>query len=599
TTEVVAVPTQGRPADYRGAVGHYEIITRATPTKVKAGDPITLNIGIRGDGPMDLVQSPPLAELPALAQNFKVPDEALAGVVQDDIKVFSVTVRPKQEGITEIPAIPLSYFDPDRDEFVTVHSAPIAVHVDPADNLSLASIVSANGPAERTESDETETQSSILSFTNGEGSQLLTSATPRSVWPLVIGLLAAPLLLTGVLLVRYRERVLKGIGGSRTAIHRRAQHALQAAQSAEQVSGALLTYIAERLGLSSDSLTRGDAMAALDQNGMCSEGLDSLLIECETSCYAGTGNADVDSLTERGEACLSDLHRKRSPASNQEDRHWIASGVKATTAALLLAAGLFLGGQNTMAAELAPVQAEQILQEATVAYRQGQAASTDAATAKESFATAAEKYQTLVDDGVDNGKLYHSLANAYLQSGDLGRAVANYERAAGLLPGDPSIAVSQAYVKSLLGSDGQAPTAWERIEFMNNSLSVDTRIALGLVCWSLVWAALAGTMLWTAIRWRYVLIPAAMGFVLCASSLGIQWWQAPQPERGIVVANQALLREGNGEGFAATGEATLGTDLEVIQRRGEWLEVCPANGRSGWLLEKDVEVIPSRDWRAT
>ncbi len=53
---VKPIPGQGRPEDYRGAVGQYSIITQAKPTRVKVGDPITLHIGVDGTGPMDLVR---------------------------------------------------------------------------------------------------------------------------------------------------------------------------------------------------------------------------------------------------------------------------------------------------------------------------------------------------------------------------------------------------------------------------------------------------------------------------------------------------------------------------------------------------------------
>ncbi|MCG8587194.1 MAG: BatD family protein, partial [Pirellulales bacterium] len=82
--DVTAIPNKGRPADYRGAVGEYQIVTQASPTRTKAGDPITLHIGIRGDGPMELVQAPPLSELPELINDFQVPEEALAGHVKGD-----------------------------------------------------------------------------------------------------------------------------------------------------------------------------------------------------------------------------------------------------------------------------------------------------------------------------------------------------------------------------------------------------------------------------------------------------------------------------------------------------------------------------------
>ena len=45
-----AVPKEGRPESYRGAVGEYTIATTATPTRVSVGDPITLTLAISGTG---------------------------------------------------------------------------------------------------------------------------------------------------------------------------------------------------------------------------------------------------------------------------------------------------------------------------------------------------------------------------------------------------------------------------------------------------------------------------------------------------------------------------------------------------------------------
>ncbi len=84
--DVLPIPVAGRPADYRGAVGKYRIATEASPTSVKAGDPIDLMIGVAGTGPMELVQAPPLADLPELTAGFKVPNEPLAGFVKGGAK---------------------------------------------------------------------------------------------------------------------------------------------------------------------------------------------------------------------------------------------------------------------------------------------------------------------------------------------------------------------------------------------------------------------------------------------------------------------------------------------------------------------------------
>src|SRR3954447_6326216 len=62
--QVLPIPTIGRPADYRRAGGKYVVVVEVTPTTLRPGDPVKLLVGIWGTGPMDLVQAPPLADLP-------------------------------------------------------------------------------------------------------------------------------------------------------------------------------------------------------------------------------------------------------------------------------------------------------------------------------------------------------------------------------------------------------------------------------------------------------------------------------------------------------------------------------------------------------
>lgn len=613
TTEVVAIPMEGRPADYRGTVGHYEIITRAAPVDIKAGDPITLQIGIRGDGPMELVQAPPLAELAEFSKDFKIPDEALAGVVEDDVKVFSVSIRPRREGIPQIPAIPLSYFDPDTEEFATAWSEPIAIVVRPADNLALSSIVAAGGRQAVTDVLEAGGEpGSQVSLNNYKGSDLLVSVTPRKMWPLVAGLLFAPLLFTVVALIKYAPQITGILQNRRLAALRRADRGLQAARTVEDVAGVMRTYVADRVGVSATGLTRTEAVAALRKNGLHvgSEDLDALLAECETSCYAGFSGDGIDALMRRAKSCLAALRRQRldSRGHGLGKRTWKPFFSKATTGALILAACLVwgdapAGSSIATAAELNPQQAEQILHEATHAYEQGQAAADDAAIAKESFTVAASKYQTLVDDGIDNGRLYFNLAGAYLQSGDPGRALANYERAALLLPGDSEVVANREHTLAVLSGEesatGQSLNA--RILNWNKGLSVDARIIVGMAAWSVLWLTMAVSLLISRRGLRAIAISAAVVFVLSAGSLGVQWSEPVANDRGVVIAANAQLHEGNGEGFAVMGQAALntGTTFEIVQQRGNWLEVRTSDGRVGWLAKKNAELISSRDWRAT
>jgi hypothetical protein len=168
STEVLPVPLEGQPNDYRGAVGKYKIVVEAEPKNATAGDPITLRIGILGDGPMELVQAPPLHEIESLTSDFQVTDQSLAGFVQDDTKVFITTIRPHSEDVKQIPPIPFSFFDPDKKQYQTVYSKPIDIEVEKAESLQMDAIVSNSAsatPKEPVSAQETASEFKLSSWT--------------------------------------------------------------------------------------------------------------------------------------------------------------------------------------------------------------------------------------------------------------------------------------------------------------------------------------------------------------------------------------------------------------------------------------------------
>ena len=304
--EVTPIPTMGRPADYRGAVGQYQMITQATPAKVKAGDPITLKIGIRGTGPMELVQAPPLATLPSLTSDFKVSDEPLAGIVQDDIKVFTTSVRPRREGISQVPSIPFSFFDPETEKFVTVQSEPISIEVDKAEKLALDSIV--GGGSDR----QSQTKVSITAndgpaFENYATQDVLTSqqATPNlKFW--LTWFLSPAALLGLVLLVRNRQQLIP-----KNTARVRALAQIQRATETADVSKAILEMIASKTGGQHANLTRPEAVTVVSRwvDSTTAEQLDRFLVDCEHATYMGDVAIPLVQLKQQARHLVASLAR--------------------------------------------------------------------------------------------------------------------------------------------------------------------------------------------------------------------------------------------------------------------------------------------------
>ena len=60
---VKALPEQGRPAEFSGLVGRFEIAARAAPLEVKVGDPVEFTVTITGSGDLRRLQAPDLTRM--------------------------------------------------------------------------------------------------------------------------------------------------------------------------------------------------------------------------------------------------------------------------------------------------------------------------------------------------------------------------------------------------------------------------------------------------------------------------------------------------------------------------------------------------------
>ena len=648
-TEVLSVPTEGRPADYRGAVGRYRIVTQATPTAVSAGDSITLNIGIEGTGPMELVQAPPLSELQSLTADFKVADQSLAGFVQDTTKLFSTTIRPRREGITQIPAIPFSFFDPDTGNYETSMSDPISITVEKSESMSLDAIV-----GRQRQKDGRPTDSAIASmqmepeFTNDNSADALVpqsqshSSSSGWWWFFVI---APPMAWLTTVLVRNRTMI-----GSRLPRFRSAKSrclaAIEHASGSSDLVTALTHYIGSRTRQT--CATAVTAIGRLRTSGMTQTAIDveAFFQRCEQSQFGGSSPQSLTDccmeareLVERIETSVdaiskSQVRRTKRTATRRGATVRKVSSTAQRVSVLVIAAFVASSVGSINAAEetrpvsppvtsvkeqshdiieLSPTQQQTLLKEAGDLYTRGTGvAKTDSADSMDLFTTAAQKYQLLVDAGLHNARLYRNLGNACLQSNQLGRAIANYERAKQLDPDDRQLAVNLEFANSLVKGDSPttniatSPTAggaasrqsiMEKFR-MCNRLLIDFT-GMRLMIWTLVMSSVVfwGLQITRASGycfpvWRFAIVP----LLLLTTSLTSTVLATTQPHRtdnGIIIANSATLHSGDGEQFDAvlSLNASQGHRVRILATRGDWTQVKTRDGHIGWLLARDVEQL--------
>jgi hypothetical protein len=171
------LPMQGRPADFSGAVGQFDLNAEASAKNGTTGDPLTLKINIEGRGNFDRVTTNGLTNSSAwktYKPNGKFTPNDSAGLA--GTKVFEQSIVPTKAGAQEIPAISFSYFDPETERYVTKTTTPIPV------DIAQGSAPAATAPA--TSAPVAETPKA-----NGNGlapDQVVTGGTVSSLRPLVL-----------------------------------------------------------------------------------------------------------------------------------------------------------------------------------------------------------------------------------------------------------------------------------------------------------------------------------------------------------------------------------------------------------------------------
>ncbi len=617
--QVKPIPTAGRPADYRGAVGQYKIVTEASPTRVKAGDPITLHVGVAGNGPMDLVQAPPLADLSSLTKSFKVPDEPLAGFVDGSQKVFSTSIRPRSETVTEIPPIPMSYFDPNEEKFVTVYSDPIKIEVEKSDTLALNAIVGGGGNDSRASGGESNPVSGALAaaFDNYSGDEVLRgeplAATLSSLsW---LGLAFPPLLVAGIAMILAGRR----FGGTTVSLRspiRQLQSSLARAGTAADVGLAITGYLQRRLRKQAMGSDASAAIGALRLAGHRDLAVRFERLLDESDPPAGAIDPKrLDELKRLAVAAAEEFEQRSKIWRRQPVVQSSARRAK-TQAAVLFCLGTLIASQGTVgdAAETSVLglsspgrfsgqQQKVLLDEANQLYADALGTSENApADSKQLASRAAEKYQLLVDDGVQNAKLYFNLANAYHKSGQAGRAIANYRRAIRIDPTNKLVLANLAQVETAAGQssrdEASATSISDRLRaanvMVNRYIHPRTVGMVVMLLWTCFWACIALRLLRVSFPWKTLTTVTLLLLVMTAASYAASVQHLRSDKTAILVEPKVAVRSGDGENFPSTAhwDECEGQSVTVLHRRGDWVQVR-GSGQTGWVRSDAIEVIGS------
>ncbi|MCC6142166.1 MAG: tetratricopeptide repeat protein [Candidatus Hydrogenedentes bacterium] len=222
---------------------------------------------------------------------------------------------------------------------------------------------------------------------------------------------------------------------------------------------------------------------------------------------------------------------------------------------------------------------EQTFSQANAAYDNGQ------------YREAAVSYEQLVQQSVADPAVFFNLGNCYFRLGNLGYAIANYERSLQLRPSFEAARTNldQAIAQTEHKLNRPLPPAWEQgLLFWHYDLSYRTTWITSAVCWVLFWSLLA---LRLVRRWRYLRTTLILLAVAAAAFGTSAWIKAHPVPMAVVTAENVPVRFGTSEDDKVRFELAAGDRVSVGDTRGGWIQVSTGSGERGWADSKAFALV--------
>lgn len=123
------LPARGKPADFNGAVGQYNIKVSVDKDSVGVDEPITMKVTLSGTGNIKSVPALAIPEMKdfRVYESGKTESISNSGGVVSGSKTFEQAVIPVTSGDFQIPSIKFSFFNPTRGQYQTVSTEPVGI----------------------------------------------------------------------------------------------------------------------------------------------------------------------------------------------------------------------------------------------------------------------------------------------------------------------------------------------------------------------------------------------------------------------------------------------------------------------------------------
>ena len=209
---------------------------------------------------------------------------------------------------------------------------------------------------------------------------------------------------------------------------------------------------------------------------------------------------------------------------------------------------------------------------------------------QEDYYKAIELYEQAVLN-TNNGYLYYNLGNAYYKSGQIGKALLNYNRARFLTPRDQDINANIQFLRNYRIDKNlniESPII-KIISSIFHFFSFRESMFLAGILFFITIILIIISIIFYQRIFSYIAIATGVIF-LCLFITWQVWQEEKSSARAVVVDQEVTLRSGPGQEYKDILIGHDGLEVKIIESRGEY-SLVQFLGGGGWVESKSIEKI--------
>ncbi|MBO8444153.1 MAG: BatD family protein [Bacteroidetes bacterium] len=581
----------GAPASFGGGVGDFTISAQLSKDSLVTHEAASLVVTIKGKGNVSLLEAPKVTFPP----DFEVYDTKVSERTDkgsggtSGSKTYEYPFIPRSHGDFALAPITYSYYDISEGRYVTLKTDPIPFTVvkgnESSSSSSQVSVPSVTRHGVKSLNEDIRYIRTKLPQFSSKGDFFVGSG-------LFWGLSVAAVIISVLVWLLLRAMAARRADVAGTKTRKATKMALKRLRLAgdylkqnlytafyEELHKALLGFISDKLNIPVADLSKekvADALAGAGVDEKLVNDFVGLIDACEFARYSP--DAGHDAMNAHYQDAINVISSMDSMMKGKKNNH------ASKTAAMAIIFMLVIPFSASAAGD---AYIDSLWTNATAAYSEGR------------WADAIDGYTSVAKSGLESAALYCNIGSAYFKAEDYPHAILYYERALKL---DPSYSDARYNLEVVSGfiQDRIDPVP----EFVLKTWAKSVCYILDSDAWAalfIVFLLLAGLMtvvllLSARTAWKRTGFFSGIVFLLLAvASISFSLWQKNDymsADRAVVMRPVTSVKSSPSD-EASTDLFILheGTAVRILDAVGDWNNIELADGRQGWILSEDIEVI--------